>query len=265
MKYRIGIDVGGTFTDLFLWSEDGSVETFKVLSTPEDPSEGVFDGLAAIAEQKGLGVSELTSRIGAIVHGTTVTTNAVLTRGGAATGLLTTRGVRDALEMRRGIREEQYDNRLQNVVPLVPRWLRLTAAGRLDWKGEELEALSTEDVRVAAGRFLEAGCDAVAICFMNAFANDSQERQAAEILRAELPDCFVSVSSELLPTIRFYNRVSTTVLNGYVGPILHSYLGSLTAKLAAIGFGGVLLIMQSNGGVAVPQVTLARPATTLLS
>ena len=124
MSFRIGIDVGGTFTDLFLWSGDSDAETFKVLSTPRDPSLGVLSGLEAIARSRGLNVSELAAQTSLIVHGTTVTTNAALTRGGAATGLVTTEGVRDALEMRRGIRERQYDNRYTNVVPLVPRRLR---------------------------------------------------------------------------------------------------------------------------------------------
>ena len=265
MEYRIGIDVGGTFTDLFLWSEDGEVRAFKVLSTPDDPSEGVMDGLSAIAAEQGLSAGEFSRKISTIVHGTTVSTNAVLTRGGVTTGLLTTAGVRDALEMRRGIREAQYDNRFQNVVPLVPRRLRRPAGGRLDYSGRELEPLDLDAVRRAAERFREAGCRAVAVCFMNAFANDAHERRAAELLREALPFAYLSVSSELLPTIRFYNRVSTTVLNAYVGPVLSEYLGNLTRRLDRIGFGGVLLIMQSNGGVALPEVTARRAANTLLS
>ena len=136
MKFKIGIDVGGTFTDLFLWSTEGNVETYKTLSTPEDPSVGVLTGLETIATAHGLGITELAGRISTIVHGTTVTTNATLTRGGAKTALLTTAGVRDALEMRRGIREKQYDNHYHNVVPLVPRYLRRPIPGRLDPRGE---------------------------------------------------------------------------------------------------------------------------------
>ncbi len=264
MSYKIGIDVGGTFTDLFAWSEH-RLETFKVLSTPEDPSIGVLDGLRAIAEAGDMELAELAHRTRLIVHGTTVTTNAVLTRGGARTGLLTTSGVRDALEMRRGIRERQYDNRYQNVVPLVPRRRRLTAGGRLDFRGEEIEALDTGELRKAAEALRDDGVTAVAVCFMHAYANSAHEQAAAEVVRSVLPEAFLSVSSRVLPTIRFYNRVSTTVLNAYVGPVLRDYLESLTAKLAGAGFGGVLLVMQSNGGVALPEVTLERPASTLLS
>ncbi|MBT3218584.1 MAG: hydantoinase/oxoprolinase family protein [Proteobacteria bacterium] len=265
MSFKVGIDVGGTFTDLFLWSEESGAETFKVLSTPSDPSIGVFNGLETMAESKGLTTEEFAQQTSLIVHGTTVTTNAVLTRTGAVTGLVTTEGVRDALEMRRGIREKQYDNRYCNVVPLVPRHRRLPIRERLDFSGQELTALRGDDVSKAANTLQSLGVESIAICFMHSYVNDSHEQQAAELIRTALPDTFLSVSSEVLPTIRFYDRVSTTVLNAYVGPVLRRYLNQLTARLANAGFGGVLLIMQSNGGVATPEVTLATPATTLLS
>lgn len=265
MTYKIGIDVGGTFTDLFVWTEAGEVETYKTLSTPDDPSIGVLDGLRRIAEAHDVELEGFATEVTTIVHGTTVTTNATLTRNGAKTGLLTTVGVRDALEMRRGVREEQYNNRFPNVVPLVPRYLRRPIGGRLDYAGAELEPLAADDVREAIALFRDEGVEAVAICFMNSFANAAHEEAAAAIVREELGEVHLSVSSEVLPTVRFYNRVSTTVLNSYVGPILRDYLESLTSKLAGVGFDGVLLIMQSNGGVALPAVAQARPATTLLS
>jgi len=265
VAFKIGIDVGGTFTDLFLWSPETGAETFKVLSTPEDPSEGVMNGLAAMAEARDLTVDEFARRIHTIVHGTTVTTNAVLTRAGACTGLLTTDGVRDALEMRRGIREEQYNNKYRNVVPLVPRYLRRPVHGRLDYQGREIAPLAVEEIRQAARIFRKEGVEAVAICFMNSFANPDHEAAAREAIQEEMPDAYLSVSSEVLPTIRFYNRVSTTVLNAFVGPVLGDYLRSLTSKLEEIRFEGVLLIMQSSGGVALPEFTLRKPATTLLS
>jgi N-methylhydantoinase A len=264
-NYRVGIDVGGTFTDLFLWSPSGEAETFKVLSTPLDPSVGVLDGLRAIADSRGLDLPSFVRQVRTIVHGTTVATNAVLTRRGAKTGLLTTEGVRDALEMRRGVREEQYNNRFPNVVPLVPRYLRRPVRGRLDYRGTEVEALSLDEVRAAAQLLQQEGVGAVALCFMNAFASPAHERAAAEVVQAEIPGAYLSVSSEVLPTVRFYNRVSTTVLNSYVGPVVQGYLRNLTAKLSETGFQGVLLIMQSNGGVALPEVVARRPALTLLS
>ena len=265
MAFKLGIDVGGTFTDLFLWSSDGRIETHKTLSTPADPSIGLVDGLRALADRFGMEHGAFARAITSIVHGTTVTTNATLTRKGAVTGLLTTEGVRDALEMRRGIREAQYDNRYQNVLPLVPRALRLPVRGRLDRDGKELTVLDLDDVKRGVEALQREGVGAVAVCFMNSFANAAHERAAAELVRAALPEAFLSVSSEVLPTVRFYNRVSTTVMNAYVGPILKGYVDKLTRRLAEFGFGGVLLIMQSSGGVALPSVTMARPANTLLS
>ncbi len=265
MPLKIGIDVGGTFTD-FLVTEDGrEPQIFKVLSTPEDPAIGLVGGLAEIAASRDLSLEALAPTIETIVHGTTVTTNAALTRTGARTGLITTEGVRDALEMRRGIREEQYNNRYTNVPPLVPRYLRLPVRGRLDYAGLPLEPLQVEDVRRAIETFAGERIDAVAICFMNSFANPEHEQQAAALVRESLPDAYLTVSAELLPSIRFYDRVSTTVLNSYVGPKLSSYMDSLRARLREIGFRGILLIMQSNGGVMAPEVAREKAALTLLS
>ncbi len=265
MKLQIGIDVGGTFTDFLVTRTDSQPHIHKVLSTPSDPSIGLLNGLDAIASNMGLTLEQLAESIETIVHGTTVTTNAILTHTGAKTGLLTTEGVRDALEMRRGIREEQYNNRYTNVPPLVPRYLRLPVRGRLNYRGDTIDDLNIDDVRRAIQLFNKEDIQAVAVCFMNSFANPQQERQAADLVREELPDAFLSVSSDLLPSIRFYNRISTTVLNAYVGPKLSSYLDRLAARLKEIGFAGVFLVMQSNGGVVSPQVARDAPALTLLS
>jgi len=265
MIYKIGIDVGGTFTDFLLTSNEEHAEIYKVLSTPEDPSIGLMNGLAEMAQAKKLSLEEFIKKVTAIVHGTTVTTNAVLTRKGAKTGLLTTKGLRDALEMRRGIREEQYNNRYTNVKPLVPRYLRFPIEERLDYKGDVVTPLQESDVLDAAGLFKKEDVEAIAICFMNSFANSSHERKAAEIIKKKFPDVYLTKSSVFLPSIRFYDRLSTTVLNSYVGPILRNYLQSLTRKLEGIGFGGVLLIMQSNGGVVSPRIAIENAAVTLLS
>lgn len=265
MKFRVGVDVGGTFTDFLVVADDGRASVFKTPSTPADPSRGVMQGLSEIAEAHGVGISELARRIETIVHGTTVTTNAVLTRAGARAALLTTRGFRDALEMRRGVREEQYNNRFTNVEPLVPRHLRLEARGRLDRDGRELAPLDLDDVDAAAETARSEGVGAVAVCFMNAFANPAHERRALERLEERLPGVYVSASTAVLPAIRFYDRVSTTVLNAYVGPKLRGYVDALVARLRGIGFEGVLLIMQSNGGVVTPAVVRDRAAMTLLS
>ena len=264
-KYRIGIDVGGTFTDFLLASEDGSSEISKVLSTPENPSVGLMNGLMEIATAKDTSLQEFIRRVTTIVHGTTVTTNAVLTRKGAKTALLTTKGLRDALEMRRGIREEQYNNHYTNVEPLVPRYLRYPIEERLDYKGDVLAEIKESDVKDAVRLFEKEDVEAVAICFMNSFANGSHETVAAKVIKEKMPTAYLTVSSEFLPSIRFYDRISTTVLNSYVGPILRSYLTSLIQKLKDIGFDGVLLIMQSNGGVVSPESAIESAAVTLLS
>jgi N-methylhydantoinase A len=267
MSIKIGIDVGGTFTDFMIAETGSDARIHKVLSTPADPSIAVMAGLRDIAGQMEppLSLEQLAARVDTIVHGTTVTTNATLTRGGAKTALLTTAGVRDALEMRRGIREEQYNNRCTNVIPLVPRYLRQGIAGRLDRNGAEIDALSLAEIRDAIAKYRAEQVQAVAICFMNSFANPEHERQAAELVRRELPEAYLTVSSDLLPSIRFYERVSTTVLNAYIGPILDHYLNQLTGRLQQAGFDGVLLIMQSNGGVMTPQIAREKAALTLLS
>ncbi len=267
MTLKIGIDVGGTFTDFFLTREGEDPRIHKTLSTPQDPSIAVIGGLADMAAgmEPAMDLGSFVSSIDTIVHGTTVTTNATLTRRGAKSGLLTNAGLRDALEMRRGIREEQYNNRYTNVEPLVPRYLRCGIEGRLDRTGQELTPLSLDDVAAAIDLFRAEGVEAVSICFMNSFANSEHEHRAAELVRKELPDAYLSVSSDLLPSIRFYERISTTALNSYVGPILDHYLDQLQDRLKKEGFQGILMIMQSNGGVMLPQLARQKPALTLLS
>ena len=267
MTLKIGIDVGGTFTDFVLTRDGADPLIFKSLSTPDDPSIAVVNGLRdmAAAQQPPQTLEQFVASIVTIVHGTTVTTNATLTGTGAKSGLLTTEGVRDALEMRRGIREEQYNNRYTNVQPLVPRYLRVGVAGRLDRAGHETQALDLDQVRSAVALFKQEGVLAVSICFMNSFANPAHEQAAAALVRQELPDAYLSVSTDLLPSIRFYERVSTTALNSYVGPKLNHYLDQLVGRLKDIGFKGLLLIMQSNGGVISPQLAREKAALTLLS
>lgn len=265
MSMKVGIDVGGTFTDFLVTGDGTEPRVFKVPTTPADPSIGLIAGLKEIAASMGMKITELAPAIETIVHGTTVTTNAVLTGNGAKTGLLTTQGVRDALEMRRGIREEQYNNRYTNVAPLAPRYLRMPVRGRLNYRGDELTPLNLDDVLSAVRLFKEERVEAAAICFMNSFANAGHEQEAAKIIREQLPDAFLTVSADFLPSIRFYDRVSSTVLNSYVGPKFSAYVDQLLARLREVKFGGVLLIMQSNGGVMSPELARESPARTLLS
>jgi N-methylhydantoinase A len=224
-----------------------------------------MSGLKEMASDQDKSLEEFLGYVSVIVHGTTVTTNAVLTYNGAKTSLLTTKGLRDTLEMRRGIREEQYNNRFKNAEPLVERYLRIPVEERLDYKGQVVTPLKVEDVEKAADFMIKEGVEAVAICFMNSFANNQHEEEAAKVIQKKLSDTYLTVSSKLLPSIRLYDRVSTTVLNSYVGPILKRYLESLTLKLRVARYKGALLIMQSNGGVISPNLAIERAVVTLLS
>lgn len=265
MNTRIGIDVGGTFTDFLVVEEDGTRQIHKTSSVPSEPSQAVLNGLAEIAESRGMTLGAFLDGVSTIVHGTTVTTNALLTRRGAKVGLLATDGFRDVLTLRDGRREEPYDNRLAQPTPLVSRQLSRPVRGRVDWSGREVEAVVEDDVRAAAALFREAGVEAVAVSFMHSYANPSHEELAAKVLAHELPGVYLTTSHELLAQVRYYPRTSTTVLNAYVGPIISDYLRTLTEKLAAVEFGGLLLLMQSNGGVATPEELARRAALSLLS
>lgn len=218
-----------------------------------------------MAATESLALSDFLARVSLVVHGTTITTNAVLTGEVARVGLLTTRGFRDALAMRRGIREVQYDNRYAAPAPLVPRWLRLPVSERVDAAGAEVAPLVAADVAAALRTFAAAGVEAVAICFLHSWANPAHEIEAERMAASTLPAAYLSRSSALLPQIRFTERVSTTVLNAAVGPVLRGYLDRLVQRLAGSGFGGALLVMQSNGGVASPATARTSAASTLLS
>ena len=265
MSFKIGIDVGGTFTDFLLVLDNGSSKIYKVLSTPQDPSIATLNGLGEMASDHNMSLKEFLGQVSVIVHGTTVTTNAVLTYTGSKTALLTTKGVRDALEMRRGIRERQYDNRYPNVEPLVERYLRIPVEERIDYNGEVVTPLNLKDVENAVDFMIEEGVEAIGVCFMNAFASSQHEEEVCGIIRQKIPKAYLTISNRLLPSIRFYDRVSTTVLNSYVGPTLERYLSALIAKLLQARYQGILLIMQSNGGVISPEVAIERAAVTILS
>lgn len=265
MKYRIGVDVGGTFTDFVMVDDHGAASVFKTSSTPADPSVGVLNGLREIAEANGMSLQEFARNVEQIVHGTTVTTNAVLTGNGVKTGLLTTEGFRDILEMRRGYREQLYDNKLTPPEPLVTRDRRLPVKERVTSSGDIVVPLDWASLKDSVGRLKQQGVEAVAISFLHSYANPAHEQAARDLVEREMPGVFLTASSVLLPQARMYERASTAVLNCYVGPILRRYLEALSESLTRIGFAGVLLIMQSNGGVATPESTAQRAVMTLLS
>lgn len=264
-RFKLGIDIGGTFTDLILISDSGETSVHKTLSTPEDPSIGFINGIRELAEMKGLAFEDFVKSIDTIVHGTTVATNALLTLKGAKTALLTTEGFRDALEMRRGIREEQFNNRYTNVIPLAPRHLRFTVEERIEASGKVLKKLNLKELEAIAEKIKKEKVEALAICFMNAYKNNIHEKKALDFLRKKLPGVFVTASFEVLPSIRFYERVSTTAVSAFVGPIVAKYFDKLQQKLKGIDYKGSLLIMQSNGGLVTPEMVCKNPAVTVLS
>ncbi|MGI8516214.1 MAG: hydantoinase/oxoprolinase family protein [Acidimicrobiia bacterium] len=266
MMYRLGVDTGGTFTDFILVDEDDwSYETHKTPSIPDDPAQSLIQGLTELAEGAGVETTEFISRISLIVHGTTVATNAVLTGNGAKVALFTTKGFRDALQMRRGMREEALNNKLAAPKPIAPRYLRFGIPERVTLSGTELIPLDHDDVRDAIDVCRREGVEAVAICFLHSYANPQHESDVLKILAEEFPEAYSTASFELLAQIRLYERVSTTALNAYAGPLMQSYLRSLVSKLGDLGFAGDLLIMQSNGGVTSPALATKRPVTSLLS
>lgn len=275
MRYNLGIDIGGTFTDLICVSSEGKTIVHKTLSTPQDSSVGFINGIREVAEMAGASFEEFISSIDTIVHGTTVATNALLTLRGAKTALITTKGFRDALEMRRGIREEQYNNHYRNVTPLAPRYLRFTVDERVDAEGKVLKKFKEKDLLPILKKIKDENVESVAVCFMNSYKNNIHEKQAIKFLRKHLASSlkerdgvrpvFVTASCEVLPSIRFYERISTTVVSAFVGPIVANYFDNLTKKLQSINYKGSLLIMQSNGGVVTPDVVKKTPAVTVLS
>ncbi len=256
MRYRVGIDIGGTFTDVILIGADGSQQSRKVLSTPDDYGRGIVAGLnQALAEQ-----GAEPEAVEGIVHATTVATNAILERRGALTGLVTTRGFRDVLDMRRLRIPEMYVLNYPKPEPLVPRRLRLEIDERLGPLGEVRRELDEQSVEQAGQRLKAAGVEAVAISLLHAYANPDHERRVAEILRQHLESAFITCSSDILPLIREYERTSTTVINAYLGPILERYFVSLSRHLGKAGIRAPLQVMKSDGGTMSLAAAAERPA-----
>jgi N-methylhydantoinase A len=263
--YRIGIDVGGTFTDLVALDAAGGVTLAKAPSTPADPSLGVMDGLERLAEALGVGLDALLSETERIVHGTTVATNALLERKGARVGLLTTEGHRDVLEMREGLKDDRYDLRQPPPEPLVPRHRRLGVRERIRADGRIETPLDQASLAAAIAELVRAEVDAVAVCYLHAWRDDRHERRTAEALRAAMPSAYVALSSAVLPQIKEYERVCTTVVNAYVGPALERYLGRLATRLIEAGYRGPVLIIQSHGGLATIDDAVRLAAGGVLS
>jgi N-methylhydantoinase A len=250
MRYRIGIDVGGTFTDAVCVDAAGGAAAAKAASTPADPSLGVVAAIEALAERLGVDVRALLADTSQIVHGTTVATNALLERRGARVGLLTTEGHRDVLEMREGLKPDRYNLRMPPPVPLVPRSLRLGVRERIRADGGVAAALQKTSLERAVRTLERAGVEAVAICYLHGYRNPRHELATRDAVRRRLPRAYVCPSWDVLPQIKEYERVCTTVINAYVGPVLERYLTRLASRLRAAGYRREVLVMQSHGGVA---------------
>jgi N-methylhydantoinase A len=248
--YRIGIDVGGTFTDLVAVDREGRTTLAKSASTPSDPSLGVMDGLGLLAEALGLAREALLQRTERIVHGTTVATNALLERKGAKLGLLTTEGHRDVIEMREGLKDDRYNLRMKPPEPLAPRERRLGVRERVRADGRVETPLDAASLKRAIAQLKRDEVKAVAVCYLHAYREPKHERATAKALAKALPGIYVSLSSDVFPQIKEFQRVSTTLVNAYVGPALSRYLTRLGERLAEAGYRGPTLIIQSHGGVA---------------
>ncbi|WP_072390294.1 hydantoinase/oxoprolinase family protein [Hyphomicrobium sp. CS1BSMeth3] len=260
--YRIGVDIGGTFTDFALSSASGGrMAIHKRLTTPHDPSEAVLAGVAALVAESRIEIGSVTD----IVHGTTLVTNAVIERRGAVTGMLVTAGFGDIMDMGPERRYDLFDLRIKYPPPLVPRRLRIEVDERVRYDGSIEQPLDEAGVIAAAKKFRELGVEAVAICFLHAYANPAPEERAAEILREAAPEITVSTSADVFPNMREFERWTTTTLNAFTQPMFDRYVKRLEDGLAGAGFGGRLYIMGSSGGTLTTDAARRYPVRALES
>ena len=265
MMFTIGIDVGGTYTDLVAIDENGRTVFAKSPSTPSDQSVGVMAGLEQLARRLQLTRAEMLGLTDRVVHGTTVATNALLEKKGAHVALLTTEGHRDVIEMREGLKGDRYDLRSPPPEPLVPRERRFGVKERLKANGDISTPLDDRSLGDAVAAIRRCGATSVAVCFLHSYLNPVHEIAAVERLTRELPGVSISSSSDVLPQIKEYERVSTTIVNAYVGPLVRHYLASLEQRLAEAGFKGSLFIILSHGGMAPVEEASRLAAGTVLS
>src|ERR1700704_6169217 len=263
--FTIGIDVGGTYTDLVAIDERGQTTFAKSPSTPLDQSIGVMAGLEELARRLKLKRATMLAATDRVVHGTTVATNALLERKGAKVALLTTEGHRDVIEMREGLKGDRYDLRSPPAEPLVPRERRFGVSERLKANGDIATPLDDSSLGNAIAAIGRSGATSVAVCFLHSYLNPVHEIAAVERLSRELPDISVSRSSDVLPQIKEYERVSTTIVNAYVGPLVKHYLTSLERRLIEAGFKGSLFVVLSHGGMAPVEEASRLAAGTVLS
>ena len=262
MGWRIGVDSGGTFTDICLFHEDtGRIEVWKVSSTPSDPSEGIANGVRETLREANVDASEIVY----LGHGTTVATNALIQGRGVQTGLITTDGFRDLLEIGRQKRPDLYDLQADKPLTLVPRDHRIGVVERVLHSGEIDTPIDEEGLRAAVRKLREEGVASVAVCFLYSFQRSDHEELAAKILAEEFPEAFASISSRIAPEFREYERMSTAVVNGYLGPVMKGYVDRLVKRMDDLGVPAAPHLTQSNGGVISPATAAEFPVRTVLS
>ncbi|MGD2014029.1 MAG: hydantoinase/oxoprolinase family protein [Desulfobacterales bacterium] len=261
-KYRLGCDIGGTFTDFVLVNDDtGEFTINKCLTTPGDPSDAVEEGVRQLLERAPGFMAQLEE----VIHGTTLVINAIIERKGARTGLITTRGFRDVLELGRELRYDAYDIFAEYPLPLVPRSRRHEVSERIAVDGRVIRDLDEEDVRRVLADLLELGIESLAVCLINSYVNPVHEKKIQEIIHQTAPDLSLSTSFEVLPQIREYERTCTTATNAYVKPITARYLTKLSSRLVALGFKGKLFIMLSSGGITSVETARQFPVRIIES
>jgi N-methylhydantoinase A len=265
MGYRVGVDVGGTFTDLICITPTGEVVLDKTPTTLDDQSTGVMNGLEQLAEQFGVELDAFCSELEILVHGTTTADNTMIEMNGAPTGLLVTEGHRDEIELRRCHKEEIWDPNYPGPIPIARRRARIPIPERMNFEGEPILALDEQAVRRGVQRLKKLGVRSIAVMYLFSFVNPAHEKRTREIVLEEFPDVeHISLSHEVMPRGPEFERVSTTLVNAYVAPRIATYTANLQDKLRRAGYLGPLLIMQSTGGVMPPDY-VARRAVTLLA
>jgi N-methylhydantoinase A len=253
--YRLGADIGGTFTDIILLAQDGALLSKKVLSTPDDYSRAIGEGVQALLDENGIAPDQIAE----VAHATTIATNAIIERRGARVALITTAGFRDVLELARFRSPHLYDIEFRKPEPLVERRLRFEVAERIGGDGKVIQPLDLDALDAVAERIAAEDIEAVAICFINAYVNGDHETAAMRHLQKRLPDTPISTSSQLLPQIQEFERTSTTVVNAYLRPVVEHYVATLSDRIRDIGVTAPLMIMQSNGGVLPAPLVGANP------
>ncbi len=262
--YRIGIDVGGTFTDVVARRPDGTLVVEKAPTTPDDQSRGVVDAIARIAEAEHLAVADLLARTEAIVHGTTTGDNTMIQMSGAPTGLLVTRGFRDEIEMRRCFKEDIWDPTLEAPHPIAKRRVRLEVSQRMNAEGEVIDDLDEAEVRAAVRRLQAFGVTSIAVTYLHAYINPAHELRTRELILEEYPDvAMISLSHEVMPKPPEFERTSTTLVNAYVGPVIARYLDRLVNGLHGAGYSNDLLIATSAGGITTPEALQSKAVATI--